>query len=118
MCLGVAGVDREDDDQIVRGIMRRLGFRTHALVVNDALVALVAGVGDDPGVVLIAGTGSIAYGVNQDGFAARAGGWGYVLGDEGSGYWIGRQALPPSCARPTAGVRDAADAAGARALPI
>ena len=54
---------------------------------------LVAGVGDEPGVVLIAGTGSIAYGVNHDGFAARAGGWGYVLGDEGSGYWIGRQAL-------------------------
>jgi N-acetylglucosamine kinase-like BadF-type ATPase len=93
VCLGVAGVDREEDDRIVRGIMRRLGFRTHALVVNDALVALVAGADDEPGVVLIAGTGSIAYGVNESGFAARAGGWGYVLGDEGSGYWIGRQAL-------------------------
>jgi N-acetylglucosamine kinase-like BadF-type ATPase len=92
-CVGVAGVDREEDDRIVRGIMRRLGFRTHTLVVNDALVALVAGVGDDPGAVLIAGTGSIAYGVNQDGYAARAGGWGHVLGDEGSGYWIGRLAL-------------------------
>ena len=43
--------------------------------------------------VLIAGTGSIAYGVNEHGFAARSGGWGYVIGDEGSGYWIGRQAL-------------------------
>jgi N-acetylglucosamine kinase-like BadF-type ATPase len=50
-------------------------------------------VGDQPGVVLIAGTGSIAYGVNQHGYAARAGGWGFVLGDEGSGFWIGRQAL-------------------------
>ncbi|HXG89112.1 MAG TPA: BadF/BadG/BcrA/BcrD ATPase family protein [Vicinamibacterales bacterium] len=104
VCLGVAGVDRKEDDQIVRAIMRRLGFRAHALVVNDALVALVAGAGDDPGVVLIAGTGSIAYGVNADGFAARSGGWGYVLGDEGSGYWIGRRAL-------TAVVR-AADARG------
>ena len=93
VCLGVAGVDRAEDDRIVRGIMRRFGFRARTLVVNDALVALVAGVGDEPGVVLIAGTGSIAYGVNQDGFAARAGGWGYVLGDEGSGYWIGRKAL-------------------------
>jgi N-acetylglucosamine kinase-like BadF-type ATPase len=93
VCLGVAGVDREEDDRIVRGIMRRLGYRVHALIVNDALVALVAGAGDDPGVVLIAGTGSIAYGVNEDGYAARAGGWGYVLGDEGSGYWIGRAAL-------------------------
>ena len=93
VCLGVAGVDRPDDDHIVRAIMRRLGYRSHLLVVNDALVALVAGVGDEPGVVLIAGTGSIAYGVNEDGYAARAGGWGYVLGDEGSGYWIGREAL-------------------------
>jgi N-acetylglucosamine kinase-like BadF-type ATPase len=93
VCLGVAGVDRPDDDHIVRGIMRRLGYRSHLLVVNDAFVALVAGVGDDPGVVLIAGTGSIAFGVNEEGYAARAGGWGYVLGDEGSGYWIGRKAL-------------------------
>ena len=93
VCLGVAGVDRPEDDRTVRSIMRRLGFRSHTLVVNDALVALVAGAGDEPGVVLISGTGSIAYGVNPDGYAARSGGWGYVLGDEGSGYWIGRQAL-------------------------
>lgn len=93
VCLGVAGVDRPEDDRTVRAIMRRLGFRRHTLVVNDALIALVAGVGDEPGVVLIAGTGSIAYGINEAGYAARAGGWGFVLGDEGSGYWIGRQAL-------------------------
>jgi N-acetylglucosamine kinase-like BadF-type ATPase len=80
VCLGVAGVDRAEDDRVIRGIMRRFGFRVRTLVVNDALVALVAGVGDDPGVVLIAGTGSIAYGVNREGLAARAGGWGYVLG--------------------------------------
>jgi glucosamine kinase len=92
-CVGIAGADRTDDHRTVRGIMRRLGFRSHTLVVNDALIALVAAVGDDPGVVIIAGTGSIAYGVNQDGGAARAGGWGYVLGDEGSGFWIGREAL-------------------------
>jgi N-acetylglucosamine kinase-like BadF-type ATPase len=44
-------------------------------------------------VVIISGTGSIAYGRNAAGEAARSGGWGYVLGDEGSGYWIGRAAL-------------------------
>lgn len=93
LCLGIAGVDRVEDDRIVRAILRRLGFRSNTLVVNDALVALVAGVRDDPGVVVIAGTGSIAYGVNAGGYAARAGGWGFVLGDEGSGYWIGREAL-------------------------
>jgi len=52
----------------------------------------VAGVGDASGVVIICGTGSIAFGRSAD-RAARAGGWGHVLGDEGSGYWIGRRAL-------------------------
>jgi N-acetylglucosamine kinase-like BadF-type ATPase len=93
ICLGIAGVDREEDAAIVRGLMRRIGYKARVLVVNDALVALVAGVGDDPGIVIIAGTGSIAYGRSRTGHAARAGGWGYVLGDEGSGYWIGRLAL-------------------------
>jgi N-acetylglucosamine kinase-like BadF-type ATPase len=73
--------------------MRRIGFKARTLVVNDALVALVAGAGDQPGVVIVAGTGSIAYGRNADGQAARSGGWGYLLGDEGGGFWIGRAAL-------------------------
>ena len=93
ICLGIAGVDRPADAGAIRGIMRRIGFKTQALVVNDALVALVAGAGDEPGVVVVAGTGSIAYGRNGAGHAARAGGWGYLLGDEGGGFWIGRSAL-------------------------
>lgn len=93
VCLGMAGVDRPDDAIVIRDIMRRLGFRSNALIVNDALIALVAGAGPSPGVVVVAGTGSIAYGVSQRGVAARAGGWGPTLGDEGSGYWIGRRAL-------------------------
>jgi glucosamine kinase len=93
ICLGIAGVDRPDDAAAVRGIMRRIGFQARVLVVNDALVALEAGAPGQAGVVIISGTGSIAYGRNSAGDAARAGGWGYVLGDEGSGYWIGRAAL-------------------------
>jgi N-acetylglucosamine kinase-like BadF-type ATPase len=93
IALGIAGVDRQDDAAVIRGIMRRIGAHARVLVVNDALVALVAGAGDDPGIVIIAGTGSIAYGRNAAGQAARAGGWGFILGDEGSGYWIGRRAL-------------------------
>jgi len=92
ICLGMAGADRDDDNAVVRGIMRRIGARARIVVVNDALVALVAGIGDSPGVVIICGTGSIAYGRSAD-RAARAGGWGHILGDEGSGYWIGRQAV-------------------------
>src|SRR5918994_1138682 len=93
ICLGIAGVDREDDAEAVRGIMRRIGFKTRALVVNDALIALVAGAGDRPGVVVVSGTGSIAYGRDARGRAARSGGGGYLLGDEGGGFWIGRAAL-------------------------
>lgn len=93
ICLGIAGVDRQEDASVVRAIMRRIGYKAKTLVVNDALVALEAGAPEHPGVVVIAGTGSIAYGRNGLNQAARAGGWGYVLGDEGSGYWIGRAAL-------------------------
>jgi N-acetylglucosamine kinase-like BadF-type ATPase len=93
VCLGMAGVDREGDGRVIRGIMHRLGFRSHTLVVNDALIALVAGAGDGAGLVVISGTGSIAFGVSRGGVAARAGGWGPTLGDEGSGYWVGRRAL-------------------------
>jgi N-acetylglucosamine kinase len=93
ICLGIAGVDRPEDADAVRGIMRRIGFKTPTLVVNDALVALVAGAGDEPGIVVVAGTGSIAYGRDASGRAARSGGWGYLLGDEGGGFWIGRSAL-------------------------
>jgi N-acetylglucosamine kinase-like BadF-type ATPase len=93
ICLGIAGVDRPDDLAVVHGIMKRIGYKARVLVVNDALVALEAGAPRQPGVVVISGTGSISYGRNSQGEAARSGGWGYVLGDEGSGYWIGRAAL-------------------------
>jgi N-acetylglucosamine kinase-like BadF-type ATPase len=93
ICLGIAGVDRDEDQDVVRGIMDRIGYKATILIVNDALIALQAGIGDAPGIVVVSGTGSIAYGRNARGEAARAGGWGHVLGDEGSGYWIGRLAL-------------------------
>jgi len=73
--------------------MRRIGYKARIVITNDALIALVAAVGHEPGIVIVCGTGSIAYGRNRDDIAGRAGGWGWVLGDEGSGYWIGRRAL-------------------------
>ena len=93
ICLGMAGVDRPSDAVVIEGIASRLVPGAQTVVVNDALIALEAGLPGAPGVVLISGTGSIAFGRNASGRAARAGGWGYVLGDEGSGYWLGRQAL-------------------------
>ena len=93
ICVGIAGVDRDDEAQAIHAIVRALSPGSRVLVVNDALIALVAGAHDDPGVVIISGTGSICYGRNQSGEAARAGGWGHMVGDEGSGYWIGREAV-------------------------
>jgi N-acetylglucosamine kinase-like BadF-type ATPase len=93
VCLGMAGVDRPGEDGVVRALLRRLGFRGNAIVVNDALVAIAAGAHDRAGVVVIAGTGSIAYGVDRHGRSARAGGLGPMLADEGSAGWIGYRAL-------------------------
>ncbi len=93
VCLGMAGADRPSDARILQSIMRRICSKARVVVANDALVALVAGAGDGPGIVLVSGTGSITYGRNRQNRSARAGGWGFVLADEGSGYWIGRHAL-------------------------
>jgi N-acetylglucosamine kinase-like BadF-type ATPase len=62
-------------------------------VTHDAIAALYAGNPTGCGVVLIAGTGSIAYGRNEEGEEDRAGGWGYLIGDEGSAVWCGLEAL-------------------------
>jgi len=62
-------------------------------VVGDMEIAFEAAFGSGPGVMVIAGTGSIAYGRNSAGETARAGGWGSVVSDEGSGYWIGVAAI-------------------------
>lgn len=93
VCLGIAGVDRPHDEGVIRGILRRLGHRETARVVNDGAIALVAGAPQRVGVVVLAGTGSIAYGADRNGRTARAGGYGFLLADEGSGYWLGHQSL-------------------------
>lgn len=93
VCLGIAGVDRPRDEEVIRGILRRLGYRETASVVNDAAIALVAGAPERVGIVILAGTGSIAYGADREGKTARSGGYGFLLADEGSGYWLGHQAL-------------------------
>jgi N-acetylglucosamine kinase-like BadF-type ATPase len=93
ICIGMAGVDRVDEARTIEAIVHNVVPGARVLVVNDALIALVAGAHDAPGIVIIAGTGSIVYGRNAAGEAARAGGWGHMVGDEGSGYWIGREAV-------------------------
>ncbi|MBV9270587.1 MAG: hypothetical protein JO165_05800 [Candidatus Eremiobacteraeota bacterium] len=62
-------------------------------LMHDAPVAHAGALGGKPGIIVIAGTGSVAYGVDEGGRAVTIGGWGYVFGDEGSAFWIAREAL-------------------------
>jgi N-acetylglucosamine kinase-like BadF-type ATPase len=93
LCVGMAGVDRPHDEAVVREILARLGYTGRIRVAHDALIALVAGAPDRVGIAILSGTGSITYGMDPAGKAARAGGFGSLLGDEGSGYWLGNHAL-------------------------
>jgi N-acetylglucosamine kinase-like BadF-type ATPase len=96
LAIGIAGADRPDDHAVLRAILRRIGFRSRLVVTNDARVAFVAGSTLRVGLALVCGTGSIAWGRNGAGDVARAGGWGWHVGDEGSGFWIGERALRAS----------------------
>jgi len=87
-CLGLSG-GAADKDAAVRELIKA----KHYVVTHDAFIALVGATAGEPGVVAIAGTGSIAFGRNGAGKTARAGGWGYVFGDEGGGFDLVRQAL-------------------------
>jgi glucosamine kinase len=91
-CMGAAGGARPETAEIVRRILREI-VGGEIEVVGDMVIALEAALGSGPGVVVISGTGSIAYGRNANGQTARAGGWGYAISDEGSGHWIGRTAV-------------------------
>ena len=92
--LSCAGGEREADRAKGRAILASLlGPDVAVDVTHDAKAALYAGNPAGCGVVLISGTGSIAYGRNDQGVEARCGGWGYLVGDEGSAVWIGQEGL-------------------------
>lgn len=95
VCLGAAGAARPEISGKLRVILAELGLKSDARVevTGDASIALEAAFGCDPGVIAIAGTGSIVYGRDPAGQIARAGGWGFAISDEGSGHWIGRHAV-------------------------
>jgi glucosamine kinase len=91
-CVGGSGAGRPELAKKVRGILGDL-LTTPVVVVGDMEIALEAAFDAGSGVIVIAGTGSIAYGRNLQGKTARAGGWGFAIGDEGSAHWIGRAAV-------------------------
>lgn len=98
---GAGGVDTPHDaaalTQLIRSVAEAAAgagpaSETPVIAVHDTRLILAAG-GHTEGIAVIAGTGSVAWGVNASGHGTRAGGWGYLLGDEGSGYWLGREAV-------------------------
>jgi glucosamine kinase len=93
LCVGVAGVGRETERQAMWQALVARDLAADVVVHSDFGIALDDAFGDGPGVLLIAGTGSVAFGRSPSGASARCGGWGPVFGDEGSGAWIGRRAL-------------------------
>jgi N-acetylglucosamine kinase-like BadF-type ATPase len=92
-CLGLAGADRAGEQTILRQWADRVHLAESLELTNDAALVIAAGTPDNWGLALIAGTGSIAIGRTLDGRTARAGGWGYLFGDEGSGYRLVLSAL-------------------------
>jgi len=92
-CVGLAGVSHPDHHRLMLAALKEALPISDITLDTDARVALAGATGNKAGVVIIAGTGSIACGINSRGRFARAGGWGPAMGDEGSGSYIGRRAL-------------------------
>ena len=93
--LGIAGASNRYEWAVewLRRLAGQVTPQAHIAPSSDYEIALVGAHGQRFGILLLAGTGSLAYGVNAAGHSTLVGGWGYLLGDEGSGYWLGSQAL-------------------------
>jgi N-acetylglucosamine kinase-like BadF-type ATPase len=88
VCLGLSG-GPDDKEELAKETIQAGRY----LIIHDAHIALAGATGGEPGIIVIAGTGSMVFGKNAAGIAARAGGWGYVFGDEGGAFDLVRQAL-------------------------
>ncbi|MDN4642620.1 N-acetylglucosamine kinase [Arthrobacter sp. PsM3] len=100
---GAGGIDTVADAAALAALIAPHVPGARITVVHDSRLLLAAG-GASTGVAVIGGTGSAAWGRNSSGGEARAGGWGYLLGDEGSGYWLGREAVRHSLRRMNQGL--------------
>lgn len=92
-CFGLAGAGRPDDQMRFTAWAAEYGIATNVRCVSDAEIILAAGTPEQWGVALISGTGSLCWARAPDGSSVRVGGWGYLLGDEGSGYDLAVRAL-------------------------
>lgn len=96
LCCALAGAGRPPERSALELALRAHNVARTIVIVGDAEAALQDAFGSGPGILLVAGTGSMGWGRGQDGVLARCGGWGHLLGDEGSGYAIGAAALRAS----------------------
>lgn len=93
LCCGIAGVGRDVEQRSLQTALEAEELAETVIVEPDGMIAMFDAFSDGPGILLVAGTGSIAYGRSPKGEVRRCGGWGPNIGDEGSGPWIGRRAL-------------------------
>ncbi len=91
--LGMAGIDRQEDIPKHEKCLAAAGYPGRQIVCNDAEIALAGAHDGSPGALLLCGTGSIAMGRTENGSIVRAGGWGALVSDEGSGYRLGIEAI-------------------------
>lgn len=108
LCIGTAGVDTESTREKMEDLLSSMQLPFPCRVENDVAIALYAQTLGAPGLMLLAGTGSIAYGIDSQGRQWRCGGYGHILADEGSAYWVAREGAtaalrahdhsgPPTC---------------------
>ena len=97
VCLGLAGIDRQEGLDVIHAWADRRSLAKQVSVANDATLLLAAGTPDGWGLAVIAGTGSIAFVKSPGGTIGRCGGWGYLMGDEGSAYRIALEGLRAAC---------------------
>jgi len=91
--VGAAGAGRAQEQRELEAALVQTGLAQRVRVMADAEIALSTAFADGTGIIVSAGTGSIAYARDPAGQLHRAGGYGWQLGDEGGGYWLGRRAL-------------------------
>ncbi|OON98342.1 MAG: hypothetical protein ATN36_00100 [Epulopiscium sp. Nele67-Bin005] len=92
-CIGVAGAGRDYVKEQIEEIVRSTGYRGPLIVTHDAETALAGGTAGEEGILIMAGTGTICYGRNEEGKIHRVSGWGHIIGDEGSAYGVSVQIL-------------------------
>jgi N-acetylglucosamine kinase-like BadF-type ATPase len=93
VCAGFAGAGRSESRAVYTRALQEALPDARIIVESDAFIAYIGAIGTGPGALLIAGTGSIAIGRSRNGKMVRVGGWGPQFGDEGGGFWIGREAV-------------------------